>query len=376
MIPRTLSGQIHSRLFSGKAIIVLGPRQTGKTTLLRSIMEAAGKPAIFLNCDDPFVQAQLTGITLATWQRLIGNAEIVFVDEAQRIPNLGLSLKLVTDQMPGVQLLVSGSSALELASGLSEPLTGRKWEYRLFPISWLEWENHVGYFTATQQLETRILYGMYPEIINYPGEERDRLGLLVSSYLYKDILALGSIRRPELLDNLLRALAFQVGNEVTYNELSKLLGADKATISQYIDLLEKAFILFRLPSYSRNLRKEISLGRKIYFYDTGILNTLLANFSPLLLRKDRVAIWENFVVAERQKQLSYTQSWANSYFWRTHDQQEIDYLEEKDGKLRAWEIKWSPEQHPRSPKAFSAAYPNAEFQEVNPRNFVDFLSAP
>lgn len=357
----------------GKAVIVLGPRQTGKTTLLTQIAEELGE-YLFLNADDPLIRQQLEGANTETLKRIVGTYEVVFVDEAQRIKNIGLTLKLITDQFPSVQLLVSGSSSLELASEINEPLTGRKWEYRLFPISWAELSHQQGYLKSLQSLETRLLYGMYPEVITNTGNEQAVLQQLSDSYLYKDLLSYEGIRKPELIQRLLRALAFQVGNEVSYSELARTIGANKRTVSAYIDLLEKAFVIFRLPPFSRNLRSEINSGRKIYFLDNGIRNALIANFRPVAMREDIGALWENFLVSERKKYLHYQEIPANMFFWRTKNQQEIDYLEERDGHLYAYEFKWNPKKRVRWPSSFRQAYANAKLQPpVNQENFTDFL---
>ena len=340
MIERKLESTIKSRFNSGKAIVLLGPRQTGKTTLLHKIASDEGE-FLLLDCDDLLVREQLESANTETIKQLIGKYKIVFVDEAQRVKNIGLILKIITDRLKSVQLLVSGSSALELASEINEPLTGRKWEYMLYPISWSEFSEHFGYLKSLQQLEQRIIYGMYPDVISSEGEEAKILKQLSNSYLYKDLLSLKGIRKPELLPKLLKALALQIGNEVSYNELASLLQVSKDTISSYIDLLEKAYILFRLEPLSRNLRNEVSSNRKIYFYDTGIRNALISNFNPLSLRQDTGALWENFLISERIKQLEYNESYGNSYFWRTTQQQEIDYIEEHSGKLFCYEFKWN-----------------------------------
>jgi hypothetical protein len=372
MIKRELEQVIKSKINKGKAIILLGPRQTGKTTLMMKIAGEAGE-FLLLNCDDPLVREQLENANTETIRRLIGKYKLVFIDEAQRIANIGLTLKLITDTFRDVRLLVSGSSSFELADKINEPLTGRKWEYFLYPVSWQEFSDHSGHLTAIRQLETRLLYGMYPDVINNPGEEKEILKQLSDSFLYKDLLAFQGVRRPDLIVNLLKALALQLGNEVSYNELSRLLQVDKKTVSSYIDLLEKAFIVFRLMPYRRNLRTEIGKSRKIYFYDTGIRNALAANFNPMSLRQDTGALWENFLIAEKMKSNHYSRKWVNSYFWRTTAQQEVDYLEESEGQLSAWEFKWSASWSSRIPRSFLTAYPEAKASIVNRENFIGFI---
>ncbi len=372
MIARLLEQRLRDRWDSGKALVVVGPRQVGKTTLLRKLCDEAGT-YLFLNADEADTRAQLENASLTRLRQIIGPHKTVFLDEAQRIRNIGLTLKLITDQLPDVRLLVSGSSSLDLANEINEPLTGRKFEFSMYPISWQELVQHQGFLAARQQLETRLLYGFYPDVVTSIGDERAILQQLSSSYLYKDLLTFGGIRRPELLDKLLIALALQLGNEVSYNELSRTLQIDRATVESYIGLLEKAFIVFRLGPFSRNLRTEISSSRKVYFYDNGIRNAILADFKPLALRGDVGALWENFLVSERQKVLHYSGQWARSYFWRTHQQQEIDYLEEQDGALRAWEFKWNPTAKARFPKPFLDTYQPTQTTVVHRDNFEEFV---
>lgn len=372
MIERELEQLIRAKLRKGKAIIVMGPRQTGKTTLIVKILNTTGD-FLLLNCDDPVVREQLDAANTESLRQLLGRYNTVFIDEAQRIKNTGLTLKLITDSFKDIQLLVSGSSSFELADRINEPLTGRKWEYHLYPLSWREFTDHVGHLNAARQLESRLIYGMYPEVISNQGDEKEILRQLTDSFLYKDLLAFEGIRRPQLVVNLLRALALQIGNEVSYNELSKLLQADNKTVSAYIDLLEKAFIVFRLAPFRRNLRTEIGKSRKIYFCDTGIRNALIASFNPLSMRQDTGALWENFLIAERIKRNHYSRRLVNQYFWRTTLQQEIDYLEESEGKTEAYEFKWNESAVPKFPKSFHAAYPEATVKVITRKNFTDFI---
>ncbi len=370
MITRTITAKIQSKLGKGKAIILLGPRQVGKTTLIQKIL--SDKEHLFLDADDPTIRALLTNPNTAQLRSIIGTEKIIFIDEAQRIPNIGVTLKIITDQFKKVQLVVSGSSAFDLNNALNEPLTGRKWTYTLYPISWLELEESIGFVAAQQQLELRLLYGMYPDVINNLGEENELLKNLAESYLYKDILAFSNIRKPEVLEKLLKALAFQMGNEVSYNELSGLLGIDKNTVSNYIDILEKAFVIFKLKSFSGNLRNEIKTNQKIYFIDNGIRNMLIGNFSPLTQRQDVGALWENFLISERHKKIAYDGNLAQPYFWRTTAQQEIDYVEKNQDNLSAFEIKWNEKAKVKIPRLFVETY-NTEIKIITKANFQEFL---
>ncbi|MEM9259590.1 MAG: ATP-binding protein, partial [Bacteroidota bacterium] len=311
--------------------------------------------------------------SLEQLKSLVGKKPLVIIDEAQRITEIGLKLKILVDEIPETQLLVTGSSALELSFGVNESLTGRKFEHYMYPITYEELHYELGAIRVLDGLEQRLIYGSYPEIINEAGQERRYLELIVDSYLYKDLLHQPAIRRVDLLRKILQALAFQVGSEVSYNEVAKTVGADRGTVEFYIDLLEKAFVIFRLSSLSRNLRNEIKQGRKIYFWDNGIRNALIANFSPIALRQDIGALWENFLVSERQKVKRYQQQYSNDYFWRTYAQQEIDYLEEADGGIQAYEFKWNPRKRHRFPKTFLAAYPNATTQIISRDNYLPFV---
>ena len=372
MINRKLETVIRSRLDGKKAIIVLGPRQSGKTTLIEMILSDR-ESYLLLDCDDSLIREQLQNANTEKLKQIIGSYKTVFIDEAQRVKNIGLSLKIIIDRIKNVQLLVSGSSSFELANEINEPLTGRKWEYTLYPLSWEELQDYFGYLRSMQQLEQRIVYGMYPEVVSNPGDEEEILKQISGSYLFKDLFTYEGIRRPELLEKLLQALALQVGSQVSYNELSNLLQADKATISNYIQLLEKAFVVFRLQSFSRNLRNEIKTSRKIYFYDNGIRNAIISNYNPLYLRQDTEALWENFLISERMKFLHYSRISSNKYFWRTKQQQEIDYIEERGGKIYAYEFKWGQIKKIKVPASFKEEY-KPEIQFVNRDNFQDFLT--
>ena len=350
--------------------MLIGPRQVGKTTLINALL--ADKTYLFLDGDDHSVSELLSNANTEQLRSIIGNYKYIFIDEAQRIPNIGLKLKIIVDQIRDVQVIVSGSSAFDINNITQEPLTGRKFEYQLFPVSWNEFEQNVGYVKAHQQLELRMLYGMYPDVINNFSNEYEILKNLVSSYLYKDILALAGIRKSDVLEKILQALALQIGSEVSYNEIAQLVGVDKNTVNTYIDLLEKSFVVFRLNSFSKNIRNEIKANKKIYFYDTGVRNMVIGNFNALALRQDKGALWENFMMAERMKFLAYSQSLAKPFFWRTTTQQEVDYIETNADTVSAFEFKWASTKKAKLPKSFIEAY-NPSFRVVNQENFRDFL---
>ena len=372
MIQRVLKKQIKDQMFSGKAIILLGSRQTGKTSLLEDVFPSE-KGVLWLSGDDVDVQSMMETMTAQRMRTLLGDRKIVVIDEAQRIKDIGLRMKVVTDQMKNVQLIATGSSAFELANRLNEPLTGRKWEYQLYPLSFGEMVAHHGLLTEKRLLSHRLVYGYYPEVVTSVGKERDVLKMLSDSYMYKDVLALGSIKKSDKLQTLLQAIAFQVGDQVSYSELASTVGIDVKTVESYIDVLEKCYIIFRLPSLSRNLRNELKNNRKIYFYDNGIRNALISNFSPIELRTDSGALWENFAISERIKFTSYSHLWCNRYFWRTHEQKEIDYVEDLDGQLSAFEFKYSHKKKVVIPKHFAEAYPTATFKVITPDNFEEFV---
>lgn len=371
MIFRDLAKNLEEKWNKGKVIVLIGPRQVGKTTLINFILK--DKDYLFLDGDDNTVADILANANTENLKSIIGNYKYVFIDEVQRIPNIGLKLKIMVDQIKDVQVIVSGSSSLDINNVTQEPLTGRKFEFQMFPVSWQEFENSVGYIKAQQQLEIRLLYGMYPDVINNFGAEYEILKNLVSSYLYKDILALAGIRKSDVLEKILRALALQIGSEVSYNEIAQLVGVDKNTVNNYINLLEKSYVVFRLTSFSKNIRNEIKANKKIYFYDNGVLNMLIGNFTTFQLRQDKGALWENFLVSERMKQLSYKQSIAKSFFWRTTTQQEIDYIETNADEVSAYEFKWATNKKVKLPKSFMGAY-NPSFLVVNKDNFREFLN--
>lgn len=338
MITRQLQETIESRMFAGKAIIVTGARQVGKSTLLKMIVDKQDKTALQLNCDEPEVKDMLTDMNTAELRLLIGANKIVTIDEAQRVENIGMTLKRITDNFPDVQLLVTGSSSFELQDRLNEPLTGRKYEYHLFPLSTAEILDSSGLLGVKQTLEQRLIFGSYPDIVSHADNAKELLHNLAGSYLYKDLLSLDSVRRPVLLGKLLTALALQVASEVSYNELAQTVGTDNKTVEKYIDLLEKCYIIFKLNGFNRNLRTELKKGKKIYFYDNGVRNAILQNFAPLSLR------------------------------------QEIDYIEECDGQFTLFEMKWNPRRaNTQFPPSFAAAYDVKEKVVVTPDNWIEWV---
>jgi predicted AAA+ superfamily ATPase len=371
MIKRTLQAIIEQRLFKGKAILLFGPRQSGKSTLIEQVL--INKDYMYLNGDDADVRDILTNTTATKLKAVVGNKKILFIDEAQRIPNIGLTLKLFTDQIKEVQVIATGSSAFELSSQVNEPLTGRKYEFMLYPLSFSELADQIGLIQEKRLIEHRMIYGYYPEIVTKQGEEAELLKLLANSYLYKDLLMLEQVKKPLLLEKLLKALALQVGSEVSYHELAQTTGSDSKTIDKYIDLLEKTYVVFRLPAFSRNVRNEIKKGKKVYFFDCGIRNAIINNFKPLSSRTDTGALWENYVIAERMKFLRYHNLDVAQYFWRTNQQQEIDLIEDDGEQLTAFEFKWSAKGNIRFPQTFTENYKGSKTFGITPDNLEDFL---
>lgn len=373
MIERLLKNLIEKRLYRNKAIIVIGPRQVGKTTLLKMLVSDTKNKVLEWNCDEPDVRRRLTEPTSTELKAEIGDADLILIDEAQRVKNIGITLKLLIDNYPEKQVIATGSSAIEMSNSINEPLTGRKYEYVMYPFSCEELFNEFGEQEERRMLERRLIYGSYPEVVNNSGEERETLTELVGSYLYKDIFSFQDVRKPEIIEQLLQALALQIGSEVSYNELGRLLGLNTATVQRYIDLLEKSYVVFHLRSFSRNVRSELKKSRKIYFYDNGVRNALIGDYKPLALRNDTGALWENYIIAERLKHNAYNTFYGKSYFWRTQQQQEIDYIEDIDGMLHTYEFKWNEGKHPRLTDTFAKAYPDHTFTVVSPENYQSFV---
>ncbi len=371
MIERYIQKTISEDFNRGKIIVVMGARQVGKTTMIQHLPSEGKK--LFLNCDDEEDRAVIEDKSSTVLKNILSNYDFVFIDEAQRINEIGMILKKIGDLKLKTHIIVSGSSSFELSGRINEPATGRLIEYQLFPFSLGELSAHTCSHDENKMLENRMIYGTYPDVVNFPNDARRILSGLVNNYLYKDILSYRGIKKPEVLQKLVKALALQVGSEVSFNELSNLIGIDKATVETYISLLSKCFIIFKLDSFSRNMRNEIKKGKKIYFWDNGIRNALISNFAPLDSRNDRGALWENLMISERMKRNFYLGNFAQLYFWRTLQMKEIDLIEELDGKIMAFEFKEKPGKVAKMPHDFIQNYPNAIFETITPDNCQEFL---
>lgn len=372
MIKREIENYIRTDFKRKKIIVLLGARQVGKTTLL-SALQTDKKKILSLNCDNIDDRLSLEDRTSTELKYLLASYDMAFIDEAQRVKNIGLTLKMIGDLKLDTQVVVTGSSSFDMANEINEPATGRLIEYNLYPFSLHELAGETSEREEKRLLENRMIYGLYPEVVTEPGDAKRTLMTLTNNYLYKDLFSYKGMKKPDVVQKLVRALALQLGSEVSYNELSNLLGVDKETVENYICLLEKCFVVFRLDSFSRNLRNEIKKGKKIYFYDNGVRNAVISNFAPLELRTDAGALWENLMVSERIKRNAYPGNYAQLYFWRTHDQKEIDLIEEEDGILRTFEFKWNSKSKNKQPKIFTETYPNTTYQVVTPDNFWEFV---
>ena len=375
-IQRDLKAVLDSKIGKGKVLLLIGPRQVGKTTLLKNILTSVSseKKVQFWNCDESDVRQFLSEANSAKLKSFVGNSDFIVIDEAQRVKDIGLTIKLLHDSFPSVQLAVTGSSSLDLSNSINEPLTGRKFEYNLFPFSTNELVNHTSMLEEMRLLKNRLVYGFYPDVVNNPGEEKEILTNIVNSYLYKDVFEFQDIRKSSVIEKLVQALALQVGSEVSFNELGNLLGIDTVTVQRYVDLLEKAYVVFHIRSYSRNVRNELKKSIKIYFYDNGVRNSVISNFSPVEIRSDIGALWENFLISERIKNNAYHNKHAKYYFWRTTQKQEIDFIEEVDQNLFAYEFKYnSKKANSKCPLTFSNNYPNVPFDVITSENYMDFV---
>ena len=376
-IKRFLLPQIEKYLFPGKVLVLYGARQVGKTTLAHSLLEKTTLRSRFINADELIYREALASQSKVRLGELLGDAELLVIDEAQRVPNIGLNLKILVDSFPHIRILATGSASFELANKISEPLTGRKTTFTLYPISYGEIQQSFGKLEARSQLERWLIWGAYPKMITTqdPDLRAHFLGELVGSYLYRDILELEGIRRSEKIVDLLRLIAFQIGQEVSLSELATKLSLNRETVERYLDLLEKVFVIFRVGGFSRNLRKEITRNARYYFYDNGVRNSLIQNFNYANLRNDIGQLWENFLMIERRKINQFTNRRVNAYFWRTYDRKEIDYIEEYGGQIFGYEFKWGKRKFRQATRnEFLKAYPDAQLSKINQDNFEKFLS--
>lgn len=374
-IQRMAQSQIENSLLPGKVIVLYGPRQVGKTTLVKDIQQSAARRTRLINADELTYREALASQNRQVLDEVLADAELLIIDEAQRVPDIGINLKILIDNHPDVTILATGSASFELANLINEPLTGRKLTFHLYPLSFPELSDAFGPFEARSMLERWLIWGGYPEIVTCPPHLRNRLlNELVGSYLFRDLLELEGVRRADKLVDLLRLLAFQLGQEVSYAELATSLGINRQTVERYLDLLEKVFVIYRVGGFSRNLRKEVTKNSRYYFYDNGVRNSLIQNFNPLAQRDDIGQLWENFLMAERWKRHIYADEPVNRYFWRTYDQKEIDLIEEKGGELRGFEFKWKPRNLSKATQElFLSTYPNATLEMISQENYVGFL---
>jgi predicted AAA+ superfamily ATPase len=373
-IPQKQIENLRKLITPGKVVVIHGPRRVGKTTLLKKYLESENHNVLFVNGDDIIVRQYLESQSIQTLRDFVGNHRLLVVDEAQYVEKIGLNLKLIVDHIPGIKVIVTSSSSFDLARDVGEPLTGRKYVLKLFPLSQMEISKIEKRHETTAGLESRLIYGSYPEIVLIRDNRRreDYLRELIQSYLFKDILALEGIRYANKLVRLLQLLAFQIGKQVSFTELGQQLSMSKNTVERYLDLLEKVFVIYRLSGFSRNLRKEITKSHRYFFYDTGVRNALIGNFNPMAVRNDLGELWENYIITERMKRQEYLRSVTNSYFWRTYDKKEIDLVEERGGKLFGYEVKWKKERV-KIPRDWTAGYPDAAFEVIHQENYLKFI---
>jgi uncharacterized protein len=374
IIKRELQDRIEARLISGKVILLFGPRRVGKTILINELLKKFVGKTLVLNGEDANALALLAEQSIANYRNLLNKTDLLVIDEAQNIPGIGNILKLIVDEVTGIKVIASGSSSFDLLNKTGEPLTGRSYSFRLLPISQSELSATENLLETRQNLETRLIFGSFPEVITLADNAMRKEYLLdiVTAYLLKDLLSLEGLRNANKLRDLLALLAYQVGNEVSLAELGSQLGLSKNTIEKYLDLLSKVFIIYRLGGYSGNLRKEISKSAKWYFYDNGIRNALIGNFNPLAIRQDAGLLWENYLISERMKKKLYQSELTDFYFWRTYDGQEIDLIESEVDSLKAYEIKWNQKKI-KIPGAWQKNYPKAIFNTINPENYLSWI---
>lgn len=373
-IHRAIEDRLPLRLQAGKVLVLLGPRRTGKTYLLKQLSKKLKEPVLFLNGEDFDVQRQLANRSVSHYKALLGNTKILVIDEAQKVPKIGQILKLMVDEIADLKIIATGSSTFDLTRQFGEPLTGRKTTLKMFPVAELEWAEYEDPIQREANMRERLVFGGYPELLHLKSrnEKSGYLKELVNSYLLKDILELDGIRYSGKILDLLRLVAFQVGSEVSLQGLSRQIGLDIKTVDKYLDLLEQVFVIYRLRGFSMNLRKEVAKSPKFYFYDNGIRNAVISNLNPLELRNDAGLLWENYMLAERLKYQHYRDLAVNNFFWRTYDQQEIDWIEEREGNLFAYEMKWNTKRV-KTPVAWHNAYPDAVFRMVTPDNYRTFI---
>ncbi len=374
-IPRIQLGNLQDYLLPNKVLVLLGARRIGKTVLLNKLLASINEPVLKLNGEDQETVQLLERRTVEHYRQLLAGKSFLVIDEAQKIPDIGKSLKLMVDHIDGLRVVITGSSAFDMTNQVGEPLTGRKYTFQLFPLSEGELRPLESITEHSDRLQHRLIFGNYPELQHIQANEDKALYLneIVNSYLLRDILAFDNIRNADKIVNLLRLIAFQIGREVSYNELGRQLGISKNTVERYLDLLSKVFVVYRIGGFSRNLRKEIVKNDRWYFYDNGLRNALISNLNPISLRDDIGQLWENYMISERIKQQSYEKVLVNRFFWRTYDQQEIDLIEERGGALFGYEMKWNPGKQPKPPAAFSKAYPEARFQVIHRENYWEWL---
>jgi predicted AAA+ superfamily ATPase len=373
MIKRVLHETIRSAFALQKVVAIFGPRQVGKTTLLNQLFDRYHPDVFWINGDRFDSRALFDDNSFNNLLSILSGKKYLIIDEAQRIDNIGLKLKIIYDETK-VQIVVAGSTSFDLVNRVSEPMTGRKFQYFLYPFSFEELTNHFGTFEEIGMLNSRLVFGAYPDVVNQPAHQKEILENLASGYLYKDILEWDLVRNSSKLLKLLKVLAYQTGHQVSYQELGQLIQVSGPTVENYIDLLEKTFVIFTLRSFSRNHKNELKKSKKIFFYDNGIRNTLINNFNPIELRDDTGALWENYILSERIKYTGYHGIYVNRYFWRTKYGQEINYIEERDGKLYAYEFKWHTRKKTKIPNAFKQSYPGAEYRVITPDNYYEFIT--
>ncbi len=374
-IPRYIKQPIHTKLEPNMVVVLYGPRQIGKTTLLKEIINETPHDHLFITGEDIYVQEWLSSQSIDRLKHHIGSKNLLIIDEAQKVSNIGLNLKLIVDHIPGIHIIATGSSSFELANQVGEPLVGRKWQFLLYPIAHLELQQNESIVQTQAQLETRLIYGTYPRVVTTPDipDKRDLLESILEEYVFKDLLTFDEIRKSQKVIDILKLIAFQIGKEVSLQELGSNVGLNMRTVERYLDLLEKVFVIKRIYGFSRNLRKEVTKTSRYYFVDNGIRNAIINNFNDFTRRDDIGQLWENYLVMERLKKQHYTKLYAHNYFWRTWDRYEIDFVEEREGKLCGYEFKWDTNHRSTPPHDWVNTYPNAEYTIIDRDNYMSFI---